>query len=70
MGDLGGFLLGLAGLIIIVLVALWVVYSLFTLDRSKRQPSAEDIVNERYARGEISEEEYRKKLSDLSTDQR
>jgi uncharacterized membrane protein len=60
MDDLGGFLIGLITLCLIAMVCIWVPYALISLLRTKRTPNAREIADERYARGELSEEEYRK----------
>lgn len=53
-----------------VLVLGFVIFAVFRARRGGRWhhgPSAEDVLAERYARGEISVEEYRERLSVLKT---
>lgn len=56
----------------ILWVILWgtlifVAYRFFRGNRWQRDRSAQDVLSERYARGEINEEEYRKRLSVLKS---
>ncbi len=57
------FLLG-ALLVLGLLIVIWRVLATRTL--WQRPDSATQLVRERYARGEISEDEYRKRLATLS----
>lgn len=57
------FLLG-ALLVLGLLITIWRVWATRTL--WQRPDSASQIVRERYARGEIGEDEYRKRLATLS----
>jgi putative membrane protein len=56
-------------IIIIAIIALisWAVHALPSSSRSegKRTPSALDVLEERYARGEIGRDEYLQKKSDI-----
>jgi putative membrane protein len=53
-----------AFLLLFVLLAAAVVVGLLVL-RTRRPLAAVDIVAERYARGEIDEDEYRRRLAEL-----
>ena len=53
-----------SGLFLVVLIVLFVM--LTGRSEQKGSPSARDILDERYARGEIGREEYLQKLKDLS----
>jgi putative membrane protein len=77
MGQFGmGF--GLFGLLLmlifwgfLVLLAVWLVKALFQADRNTTEPpsgsdlTAREILNNRYARGEISREQYELMKEDL-----
>jgi uncharacterized membrane protein len=67
MDDLGGFLFAMATLSLIVMVCIWVPYALISLLRKRRAPSAREIADERYARGELSEEEHRRVRTNLNS---
>ena len=61
----------LAGTLMMILfwgAAIWLIAQLVRStgeSGSPARPSAEDIVRERYARGEIDSEEFRRRLDDL-----
>jgi putative membrane protein len=72
-----GFGMGLGGGLMMVLVwgglillAVWLVKSLFPANsqtpRSQPSTSAIDILNQRYARGEITKDQYEQMRRDLS----
>ena len=67
MDDIGGMLFALGTMAIIVMVTIWVPYALINLLRQKRSGKAHEIAAERYARGELSEDEYRQMLSNLES---
>lgn len=50
--------------LVIALIFFFVIYS--RQSNQRRNKSALDILNERYARGEIDEEEYEKKKKNLT----
>jgi putative membrane protein len=72
-GSIGIFL-NLAILAGIVVLAVWAVQKIagpgnrkkFTADDTTRSPSAREILDQRYARGDLSREEYKEMISDLS----
>ena len=51
----------------IIVLAVWLAKTLFPLQtqRAERRISAREILAQRYARGEISKEEYDRMLTDL-----
>ncbi len=55
--------------IVLVIAVAWLLWALF--DRSRKGPpegkSPIDILNERYAAGEISKEEYEQRKEDLTS---
>ncbi len=52
--------------ILVLVVVIWLVVSLTSRARGyPHRPSAEDILKERYARGEIGKEDYDRMLNDL-----
>ena len=68
MGDgfgMGGGFLGLFWITLLVLVVVWVFRAAGSRDRST-QKSALELLQERYARGEIDREEFIQKRKDLS----
>lgn len=67
MDDIGGMLFGLVAYAIIAMVMIWVPYALINLLRQKRSGKAHEIAAERYARGELSENEYRQIRSNLES---
>jgi len=70
MGWGGGMILGplLTIGLVILLIALIVpfVRSLGGGSASPREPTARDILDERYARGEIDREEYQRRRQDIT----
>ena len=69
MGVWGWLLMSIFWLVLIV-TALWAARLLFPASDSRSQPdtpppSAEDILKTRYARGEVSEEQYQRMLRSL-----
>ncbi|MCQ3977469.1 MAG: SHOCT domain-containing protein [Anaerolineae bacterium] len=73
MGGLIGLLFNLAVLVGIVLLVVWAVQKVgrsTNLGASRTAPSqllsAREILDIRYARGELTREEYQTKLSDIS----
>lgn len=54
---------GLTGLLIIIVIGI-VLYRVFTSGSSGRN-SADEILDERYAKGELSEQEYRKMKEEI-----
>lgn len=66
MGFGGGFFMLLFWILLIVLV-IWGVKALVggSKDSSTSGKSAQDILDERYARGEINKEEFEEKRKDL-----
>ena len=62
------WLWGAATMLLVVLLVVWLVRSIAGSSRPRRtDPSerARSILSERYARGELSTEEYRERLSEL-----
>lgn len=57
----GGQLLAIA----VVAVLVWVIIRATNRPDEPRHDTAEQILKQRYARGEISKEEYEQKLADL-----
>lgn len=71
MGGYGGFgmIFGLAMLIAVIALVVWVVRSagpagMHYLPPSRRSPGL-DVLEERYARGEITRDEYLEKKRDI-----
>lgn len=54
-------------IIVIIAIAVYMIVNNKKEDKNTRSNSALDILNERYAKGEIDEEEYSKKKKDLNT---
>lgn len=63
MGFGGGFMLVFWVLLVILVV--WLVTQGISRDGTTKTKSALDILNERYARGEIDQDEYEKKKRDI-----
>jgi putative membrane protein len=57
MGGMGMFFMGLFWSAVIVLV-FWGFISMFRIQRSVSESDAQEILKRRYARGEISREEF------------
>ncbi len=70
MGDgfrgLGGGFLGLFWIVILVLVVAWMVKAAVGSRNRSTQKSALELLQERYANGEIDREEFLQKRKDLS----
>ena len=72
-GGIGVFL-NIAILVGIVVLVVWAVQKftgsgsrkISTADDNNRPPSAREILDRRYARGDLSREEYKEMISDLS----
>ncbi|GEL08841.1 SHOCT domain-containing protein [Salisediminibacterium halotolerans] len=67
-GGIFGFLLMLGLILLIVYLVVWIVRS--TTDKTsaeRKQSNALAILDERYAKGEISEEEYERKKKTLES---
>lgn len=58
-------LLGIITIVGIVFLVKWVLDQTTTRQRGTTEDSALDILNKRYARGEINKEEYEEKKRDL-----
>jgi len=58
---------GMNGWIIFLLFAIVVIYFFNNSKRSDSEQSAKDILDTRYAKGEISKDEYEEKLNDLNS---
>lgn len=58
-------LLGVITIVGIVFLVRWVLDQTTTRQRGRAEDSALDILNKRYARGEINREEYEEKKKDL-----
>jgi putative membrane protein len=58
-------LLGISAIVGIVLFVRWVLDQTTTQQRGRPEDSALDILNKRYARGEINKKEYEEKKKDL-----
>lgn len=63
-GGMGGWMI-LWWILIILLITAAVSYFVRQQGRSNRDKSAMDILKERYARGEISKEEFEEKKRDI-----
>ena len=69
-----GIFLNLAILVGMVVLVVWAVQKftgpggrkISTADDTNRSPSAREILDQRYARGDLSREEYKEMISDLS----
>jgi putative membrane protein len=63
-GGFGGFGLGLLGMIIQLLIIVGVIYFVISLFQRNNAGSADDradaILRERFVRGELSEDEYKR----------
>lgn len=59
------WLIGIAVVIALVVVIAVIVRSATGREPPARERSSEDLLKERYARGEIEREEYERRLSDL-----
>ncbi|MDX6379609.1 MAG: putative rane protein [Rubrobacteraceae bacterium] len=67
MGDIFGALIGLLVLVGFLALIAWGAMRVLSAGRSgERVDSAEEILRERFARGEIAAEEYEKSLETLS----
>jgi putative membrane protein len=64
--NFGGMLFALLVYSIVAMVMIWVPYALINLLRQRKQSSAREIVDERYARGELSEQEYQRIRDNLN----
>lgn len=72
--GLFGMLFNIAILVGVVVLVVWAVQKFTGLSDGSRSvgkrysqaPSARDILDQRYARGELSREEYQEKLHDIS----
>ncbi len=67
--GLTGFFLMLLFWVILILLAAWLIKALFSMGRNdttqKDQPNAKEILDQRYARGDITREQYEKMKSDM-----
>jgi putative membrane protein len=70
MMDGGGWWMGAGSLVFIVLVVLLLVRQFEDSRDRFAKSSAEDILVERFARGEIDEKEYRSRLDALDSGRR
>ena len=50
---------------VVLAIVVWAVVRLTASDRTEHRPSAREILDERYARGELDEEEYRRRRREL-----
>jgi putative membrane protein len=57
MGGVGMFFMGLLWIAVVALIA-WGFISMFRIRRGVSEPDAQEILNRRFARGEISREEF------------
>lgn len=64
MGFGGGFMWIIWILVIVAVV--WLVIAVSRQDRSSREPSPREILDRRYARGEIDQETYERMRSELN----
>jgi putative membrane protein len=67
--GLFGMLFNVVILVALVVLAVWAVQKFSGTTSGHRyspSPSARDILDQRYARGELSREEYQEKLHDIS----
>lgn len=64
----GGFMIlwWIVIIAVVVMVVKWLVSSYDTAGRSSRENTAMEILKERYARGEIDEQEFQKRKRELS----
>ncbi len=51
--------------VVVVGLIVWAVARIAPSNRDRRPKSAREILDERYARGELDEEEYRRRRSEL-----
>lgn len=67
--GLTGFFLMLLFWVILILLAAWLIKALFSMGRNdttqKDKPNAKEILDQRYARGDITREQYEKMKSDM-----
>ncbi len=64
--EWGMMAVGMVFMLSIITLVVWLIWSGVRCGtRPSRSPRAEEILAERYARGEISREEYEERLSDL-----
>jgi len=63
----GGAVFGWLAMVLVALAIGWLLWSVVTRvgERRRGQPSPRDRLDERYARGEITREEYLQQRSDL-----
>ncbi|QOP41298.1 SHOCT domain-containing protein [Sulfurimonas marina] len=59
-----GFMMGF-GWIILILVAVVLFYFVNNMQNKNQEPSARDILDKRYANGEIDDEEYQRMKENL-----
>lgn len=67
--EWGMYVVGLVFMLSIISLVVWVIWNGVRSQRARTErqgpPRAEEILGERYARGEISREEYTQRLADL-----
>lgn len=61
-----GGAMGLFWALLLVLLVVWLVRGFGSSNRRSDTPSAREILDQRYARGEIDGDEYRQRLADLN----
>lgn len=63
----GGAVFGWLMMVLIALAIGWLVWSVVTRvgERRRSRPSARELLDDRYARGEIAREEYLQQRADL-----
>lgn len=62
---MGGGIMMLIFWALVIWLVIYAIRKLSPIERSKNQDSATDIIRQRYAKGEISVEEYRERLKEL-----
>jgi putative membrane protein len=67
MGGWGWAAFGWVFMVLIVVLVVWLIWSTTSgvRQRPTRRPSALDVLDERYARGEIDRDEYQQRKDDL-----
>jgi putative membrane protein len=66
IGGMGMFFIGLLWIAVIALIA-WGLISMSRIQRSVAEPDPQEILKRRYARGEISREEFEQARKVLSS---
>lgn len=64
----GGALFGWLVMVLVALAIVWLLWSAVVRlgERRRERPSPQDVLDDRYARGEITRDEYLQRRADLS----